>query len=353
MQRSTRKDVAARAGVSVATVSYVVNNGPRPVSPETKRQVLEAIEALGYRPHAIARSLKTGRTKTVGLLVQSLIPTFIARLTNAVEDNLAKWDYGLILASAHEDCDREQHMLQVLADQSIDGLLYIPTSCSHGDTVTRLMGQGLPVVFVDRYIPGIPADAVLTDNVGASKMAVEYLIQRGCQKIVCLTFGEEASSAVDRMEGYRQALEEHGYPHDKQNALTVRYAAGETVEPVLLAYIDTYGIPDGVFCTTDNFVVETLKTLRKRSIKVPDQVQLAGGFDRAEWNSLLEPPIPFLIQDYRLIAQRAVEFLMKRIDGKNDAPRKELIPAEFEFDDEVGDTAPDHRASKEVAMTNS
>jgi LacI family transcriptional regulator len=331
IKRPTRKDVAAYAGVSVATISYVVNNGPRTVTEETRRRVLEAIKTLGYRPHAIARSLKTGSSKTVGLLVQSLIPTFIGRLVNSVEDNLAKWGYGLILASTHEDCDRERQMLHVLADQSIDGLLYIPTTCSNSDIVMRLIEQGLPLVFMDRYIPGVPADAVMTDNVSASKKAVEYLIQQGCQKIVCLSFSKDASSAVERVEGYRQAIEEHGYQYDNRNVLMVRYAEGGSVEPALLAYIDTFGKPDGILCTTDSFVIETMKTLRQRSIKVPDQVRLVGGFDRAEWNTLLDPPIPFVIQDFQLIAQRAVEFLMERIEGEEIAPRMELIKADFVF----------------------
>ncbi len=331
VKRPTRKDVAAYAGVSVATISYVVNNGPRTVSDETRQRVLEAIQALGYRPHAIARSLKTGSTHTVGLLVQSMIPTFIARLVNSIEDGLAKWGYGLILASTHEDCDRERQMLQVLADQSIDGLLYIPTTCSNIDIVMRLIEHGLPIVFMDRYIPGVPVDAVMTDNVNAAKKAVECLVEQGCQKIICLSYSKEASSALERVDGYRQALEEQGFLYDSQNVLVVRYAKGESVEPALTSYIDTFGIPDGILCTTDSFVIETLKTLRQRSIRVPDQVRVAGGFDRADWNILLDPPIPFLVQDFELIAQRAVEFLMERIDGKEYAPRMELIPADFDF----------------------
>jgi LacI family transcriptional regulator len=330
VKRPTRKDVAAYAGVSVATISYVVNNGPRTVTKETRQRVLDAIKALGYRPHAIARSLKTGSTQTVGLLVQSLIPTFIARLVNAVEDNLAVRGYGLILASTHEDCARERQMLHVLADQSIDGLLYIPTTCLNGDLVMRLIDQGLPIVFLDRYIPGIPADAVMTDNVSAAKKAVEFLIQNNCKKIVCLSFSSEASSALERIEGYQQALQENGVPYDKENILTVKYVEGGSVEPALLAYIDTYGIPDGIFCTTDSFVIETMKTLRQCSINVPDQVRVVGGFDRADWNTLLDPPIPFLKQDFELLAQRAVEFLMERIDGKDYAPRIERVPVEFD-----------------------
>jgi DNA-binding LacI/PurR family transcriptional regulator len=309
----------------------VVNNGPRPVSAETRKRVLVAIEELGYHPHAIARSLKTGNTRTVGLLVQSLIPTFIGRLVNSVEDNLAKWDYGLILASTHEDCDRERHMLDVLATQSLAGLLYIPTACVNSDKVGRLIEEGTPVVFIDRFIPGVNADAVMTDNVAAAKLVTEYLVQQGCKRIICLSFSEEASSALERVEGYRQALEQHGFPFDERMVLLVRYAAGDSVEPALLAYMENYGLPDGILCTTDTFIIEAMRMLRQHSIKVPDQIRVAGGFANAPWNSLMDPPVPLIKQNFHIIAQRAVEFLMDRIEGKDDPPRIERVEAQFDF----------------------
>jgi LacI family transcriptional regulator len=331
-KRPIRTDVAKYAGVSVATVSYVVNNGPRSVSDETRQRVLDAINELGYRPHAIARSLKTGSTKTVGLLVQSLMPSFITHLVTAVENSLARSGYGLILASTHEDCDRERNMLQVLADQSIDGLLYIPTTCGNGDIVLQLIHQNIPVVFMDRYIPGIPADVVMTDNICGTKKLVEYLIHKGRHKIVCLTFSTEASSAVDRIEGYCQALIEHGLPYEQHNVLVVRYAEGESVEPALLDYIASYGLPDGIICTTDTFTIETLRTLKRIGLKVPEQVYVAGGFVQADWNALLDHPIPIVYQNFQQIAERAVEFLLERMEGNEYPPRVELVQAGYDFE---------------------
>jgi transcriptional regulator with XRE-family HTH domain len=120
MKRPTMKDVARATGVSEATVSYVINNGPRPVQKDTRQKILTAINDLGYRPHAIARSLKKGSTRTVGFLVQSLISPFVSNLVNSIEKNLAKHDYGLILASAHENCEREGKYMQTdLHDRTI------------------------------------------------------------------------------------------------------------------------------------------------------------------------------------------------------------------------------------------
>ena len=173
-KRPTRKDVAALAKVSVATVSYVVNGGPRPVAAETRERVLNAVEQLGYRPHAIARSLKTGNTHTVALLAQSLIEPFTGYFVNAIERCLDKHGYELILASSHEDREREKRLLDVLAARSIDGLLYIPVSNKDPEPVLAIIDEGIPVIFVDRYIPGVPADVVMSDNVAATRQLTDY-----------------------------------------------------------------------------------------------------------------------------------------------------------------------------------
>jgi DNA-binding LacI/PurR family transcriptional regulator len=329
MKRATMKDVAKLAGVSGATVSYVVNNGPRPVSDETRSRVLSAIETLHYHPHALARSLKKGSSQTIGFLVQSLISPFVSNLVNSIEENLANRGYGLILASAHENPERELQMLNTLASQAIDGLLYIPTSYENGDVVKHLIEEGLPVVFVDREIKGIPADIVMTDNLGAAKLATDYMIQKGCRRILCITFSEEASSAMDRMEGYRQALKENGIPLDEKLIYLFPYASGESLEKSLLAQIKEFGLPDGIICMTDTMLIDATETLKKLGIRVPEQVQVGGGFFNSPWNRLLDPPMPVVSQNYALIARYAVEFLLDRINGNKELPRVKLVDVDF------------------------
>jgi DNA-binding LacI/PurR family transcriptional regulator len=329
MKRPTMNDVAKVAGVSEATVSYVINNGPRPVAKDTRLRILAAIETLGYRPHAVARSLKKGRTQTVGLLVQSLISPFVSNLVNSIEENLAKRNYGLILASAHEDNERDNHMLNTLANQSIDGLLYIPTSCANGGLVKQLIREGLPLVFVDRYIEGVPADVVMTDNIRAAKEMTQYMIRKGCRRILCISFSGEASSALARMEGYRQALTQNGLPLDENLVYVYQYASGESVEKSLLDHVGRFGLPDGILCTADNMLIDATKTLKEIGVDVPEQVQITGGFFDSPWNNLVDPPLPVVSQNYKPMAAHAVEFLLDRINGNKEPPRVKLIEAEF------------------------
>lgn len=335
VKRVTRSDVAKLAGVSDATVSYVVNNGPRSVAEDTRIKVLAAIEELGYRPHAIARSLRKGSTQTIGLLVQSLIQSFVSHLVNSFEEYLADEGYRLVLASTHEDPTREADLLNVLASQSIDGLLYIPSSHVHSQLVTRLIEEGMPLVFVDRYVEEVQADVVMTDNIGAAREMTNYMIQCGCRKIMCVSFSMVASSALERIEGYRQALLANSLPVDENLIAVFRYASGELWDDELLAYFHQNGTPDGILCTTDSQLIQVTRTLIRAGIRVPEQVLVAGGFFESPWNDLLPSPFPLVKQDYQQIAEVAVSYLLDRINGNNEPPRIKLVSPEYYFPEQL------------------
>jgi len=331
MYRPTRNDVAKLAKVSTATVSYVLNDGPRPVAKATRARVQAAIKRLKYHPHAIARSLSKGKTQTIGFLAPSLVAAFQAHLVDAVEEDLARRGYDLLLASSHEDSAHEIHVLNTLASRSIDGLLLVPTSSGSGAKIRELIARGLPVVFVDRYVPGVAADRVATDNLEAARHATSYLIEKGCKRLVCISFSDEASSAIDRVEGFRRAISEHGLVARDHTVLHVRYAAGESVSTKLSSYLARSGVPDGILCTTDGFLIETVKFLRSQGVRVPGQVQVTGGFFVSPWNEILDPPLPIISQDYQRIADQAVQFLIDRIETKGPAvaPRLQLVPANY------------------------
>ncbi|HET6411604.1 MAG TPA: LacI family DNA-binding transcriptional regulator [Anaeromyxobacter sp.] len=331
MDRPTRNDVARLARVSTATVSYVLNDGPRPVAEKTRARVQAAIRKLKYQPHAIARSLSKGKTQTVGFLAPSLVAPFQAHLVDAVEQNLARRGYGLILASSHENAAHELQMLNTLASRLIDGLLLVPTSSQNSEKIRELIGRGLPVVFVDRYVPGVPTDVVASDNVEAARHATSYLIRKGCRHLVCISFSDEASSAIDRVKGFKKALSEHGLSAGDHPVLFVRYAAGESVSAELSAHLDRVGVPDGILCTIDAFLIEAVKFLRSRGVEVPGQTLVAGSFFVSPWNEILDPPFPIVSQDYERIAEHAVRFLIERIEAGEAplAPRRQLIPANY------------------------
>jgi DNA-binding LacI/PurR family transcriptional regulator len=268
----------------------------------------------------------------VGLLIPTLISPGFPHLINAVEDCLAAHDYALVLASSHEDPERERRMLDVMASQSIDGLLFTPTTSQHSGVVLRLMEQGMPVVFLDRHIPGVPADRVMTDNARAARQATEFLIGRGCRRILCVSFSWVASSAVERVQGYRQALREHNLPVEEDMVLVVPDPTGEGAGGALDGYRDIHGLPDGILCTSQMHTVSVMRALRDRDIHVPDQIAVVGGFFISPWDVLLEPPLPLVNQDMDSMAQQAVGFLMQRLGGENPPPRAVLLDAKLVTD---------------------
>lgn len=330
-KRPTRSDVAKLAGVSSATVSYVVNNGPRPVAAETRQLVLNSIETLGYKPHAIARSLRTGTTRTIGVLVPNVIAGYFGCLVTDIELQLAERGYSMLLANSGENHEREHQMLTLLSDRSIDGLLHVPISQKNNSGVEELIEDGIPVVFMDRYSPNVEADVVMTDNVKAAKQATEYMIKSGCKHIVCISFHNEASTALSRVDGYRQALQENGLQVDEDTILLTRWPFGESAETMLAAYIETHGLPDGIFCTVEGFISESIRVLRKLGVYTNYQTLVAGGFTASEspWHDLMDRPIPIVRQNTQLIARRAVELLMERINGDKSPTKIELIPADL------------------------
>jgi LacI family transcriptional regulator len=330
-KRPTRSDVAKLAGVSVATVSYVVNSGPRPVAEETKRKVLSAIEELGYKPHAIARSLKTGNTQTIGVLIPNVVAGYFGHLVTELELRLAESGYSMLLANSQEDHDRERRMLSLLSERSIDGLLHVPISQKNASGVGRLIEDGIPVVFIDRYTPNVPADVVMTDNITAAKQVTSYMIDNCCRRIVCLTFHDEASSAFDRVEGYRQALIEHDIPVDENLILFSKWPFGDKAETILQNHFTTYGVPDGIFCTVEGFLAGTIRVARVLSANSQTRIQVAGGFTASfsPWLELLDSPIPILRQRIEVIAKQAVEYLMSRMQGDESPPRTTLVEAEL------------------------
>jgi LacI family transcriptional regulator len=167
--------------------------------------------------------------------------------------------------------------------------------------------------------------------VEAARHATDYLIRKGCKRCICISFSDEASSAIDRVKGFRKALAENGMSADEHPVMVVKYAAGDTVSAHLSAYLEKSGVPDGILCTTDGFFIETVKFLRSRGFKVPGQTEVTGSFFFSPWNEILDPPMPIVCQDYDLIADRAVKYLIERIEGSGPAPapRLDLVPANY------------------------
>ena len=315
-RKPTRKDVAKLAEVSEATVSNVFNNKNKRVSEETTKRVLEAARKLDYRPDLIARSLKTGKTNVIGLTIPIISSPMLSVLANHVHESLFKCGYMVNVINTHEDKALEDMAINLLHSQSVDGLIACPVSRKVPEVIRKFSRRGVPVVFLDRYATNFEADTISIDNIKWGEMGTDHLIGEGCQRSYCISFSRQASSAIDRITGFKRSLQKHNLPFDEHQIIFAEDPMGNLVEELFANHINAHGLPDGILCTSQEIGMGVLKAFRQMEIDFPSQRLVV--FD-AEWGQLLDPPIPVVKQNAKEMAETAVDILMRRLDG-DDSP---------------------------------
>ncbi|MEO3744712.1 LacI family DNA-binding transcriptional regulator [Plantactinospora sp. B5E13] len=321
-RRPTMVDVAARAGVSVKTVSRVVNNAPY-VQPELVERVLAAVAELGFRRNHLASTLRSGQaTATIGLLIEEIANPFYATIAGAVAEVAADHDTMLIIASSEEDPAREQQLLRDLCARRVDGLLVVPAGEDH----TFLAGEvelGTPAVFLDRPAGGLRADTVLLDNRGGARAGVRRLTADGHRRIAVLLDSTSVYTMRERLAGARDALTEAGAADDP---LLVRDGIRDpaTAARVVAELLDQPDPPTAFFSLNNRISLGAVEELHRR-----DSDATLLGFDDFDSARLLPYPLTVIAYDTHTLARTAAELLFRRIRGDRDAPRDVLVPTEL------------------------
>jgi LacI family transcriptional regulator len=324
-ERPTMRDVAREAGVSLKTVSRVVNGEPA-VGAATAARVTDAIAALGYRRNEIARSLRPGQASaTVGLVIGDAANPFYSAIARAVEEVARHHRHLLITASSEDDPERERDVVHALTRHRVDGLLIVPAG--RGGEQGYLQPEltmGTPIVFVDRPPAGIEADAILIDNVGGARRAVEHLIAHGHRRIGVVGDAPSFWTVGERVEGYRQALEAAGISFDRARVRLRPHDTAEA-ESVAGALLEEPGSVTAIFATNNRNVVGVLRALRAHR---RDRVALVG-FDDFELSDMLATPVTVVRHDTSEMGRRAAELLFARLAGDDSPPKRIVLPTEL------------------------
>jgi LacI family transcriptional regulator len=304
--RVTRKRVAQYAGVSEATVSYVVNNGPRPVASETRARVLQAIRDLGYHPSDIARSLRLQRTSTIGLVVPDTANPFYGEIARIVENVSYARGYTAILCNSNLDPEREADYLNMLRTKRVEGIVLIPT---HPDTVDGLLRDQIRTVVLEYDIEG--AHCLVADDFEGGRLAVEHLLALGHCRIACITRAGDTSSSEKRVKGYRAALKRANVPVDDR--LIVEAGASiASGEAAALRLLDLAEPPTAIFTHNDMFAIGVYSAVRKRGLRIPEDISLVGFDDIAE-AAYLHPPLTTVLYPKQSMGERAAGLLIDLI----------------------------------------
>ncbi|NUL23988.1 LacI family DNA-binding transcriptional regulator [Streptomyces lunaelactis] len=304
------KDVASRAGVGLKTVSRVVNGEPG-VPPDTERRVQEAIESLGFRRNDSARVLRKGRTASIGLVLEDLADPFYGPLNRAVEEVARAHGALLINGSSAEDPEREQELVLALCARRVDGLIVIPAGHDHRYLEPEIKA-GIATVFVDRPAGQIDADVVLSDSFGGARKGVAHLIAHGHRRIGFIGDQPRIHTAVERVRGYRAAMEDAGLVVD-DSWVSLGITAPERVRAAAEAMLEGPEPVTAIFAGNNRVTVTAVRVLAERERPVA-----LVGFDDIELADLLG--ITVIAQDAATLGRTAAERLFRRLDGVDDEP---------------------------------
>lgn len=314
---ATIKDVAAHAEVSVATVSAVMN-GNKYVSPELAKRVRESIAALGYERNSLAQGLKTQTSHTIGLIISDITNPFFTSIVRGVEDVANLHHYSLILGNTDEDQKKEMSYIRLLESKRADGLIVAATTGSHKYLQDA---HHLPLVCIDRSLFDLGIDAVLVDNVGGARAAVEHLIALGHTHVGIVTGIAGITTTEERLTGYTQALTAHGIEVDPTliAAADSRVDGGE--RGVLRLLTQGAVRPTALFLMNGLMVIGALQAMARLGLRCPEDVALVC-FDDFEWASVMHPHLTTVRQPTYEIGQRAAQLLFERLRQRDRAPQE-------------------------------
>jgi LacI family transcriptional regulator len=344
---ATRDDVARRAGVSNAVVSYVVNAGPRPVAPATRERVLAVIEELGYRPNSVARSLRARRSFALGLVVPDSANPFFSELGKAVEDAGFDAGYTLLLGNSMDDEERERHYVRTFIERQVDGLVLISVSRS-GLVASELGDSRIPVVSLQSLDARIQAPTILVDNEGGAAEAVRHLLEHGADSVACLTGPAGIPSADERAHGWAAALDAAGAPVAGRVCVRTEFSRSSGYRAALRLLVKQR--PRALFVASDEQAYGVLRAAAELGVRVPGELALVA-FDGIPANEFTVPSLSTMRIPFRELGRAAVRCLVDQIDGgRSPEGGVDRLPATLERRASCG--CPDRPARDVVAGPN-
>jgi LacI family transcriptional regulator len=320
---ATIQDVANKANVSITTVSHVIN-GTRYVSDGLKERVYSAMDELHFRPNGLARSLRMGKTKTIGLIIPDNSNSFFAEMSRHIEDFGFQRGYSVILCNTDENPEKELAYIDVLMNKQVDGIIFIATGNST-ENVERLKNLRIPIVFADREYPSSAADVVMVDNQYGGRLAAQYLLELGHTRFACIGGDQDLLASQLRLQGFMDVIQDKGLSVGPEWVFSgdFHFQAGLQCMDDLLAQWGTTPVderPTAVFICNDMMALGAIRSIRKHGLSIPRDLSIIG-FDNIRLAEWLSPSLTTVAQPIADLAQSAVDALLGRIEGQQEEVR--------------------------------
>lgn len=325
METVTIKDIARETGLSVATVSRVINDN-YPVSKESRRRVTEAMEKLHYRPNAIARSLRSNRSNLIALVVADLSNRFFMEAAKGLEEELGKHGYNLVIASSDGKSVKESKLLETLVERRVDGLC-IASVDQDGAAINSIIEGGTPVVLIDRGLENVRASQVLWNDTETARMLTNVLIENGHRDIAMVNVTLSHMTGQNRLRGFKGAMEEAGISVPKDFISSSGFSSDDAYGFVKRV-LSKRRRPTGFVCANNVMTEGAIRAFREMKMEIGRDVSLVS-FGYLECNKYLEPQITSAELNSRVMGRRAGMILLEQIQGASVESTQVVLRSEF------------------------
>lgn len=335
----TVADVAKAAGVGFATAARTLG-GYGSVSPEVRKRVMQAAAVLAYRPNRLARSMATGTSRTLGVVVADIENQFFARIVRGISDVARPAGFEVVLVNSDESVHEEQVAVRMLVEKQVEGVIVAPAAVNDFGHLSELRDFGMPIVLLDRNIPDLAVDAVVIDGMHAAEAATDYLIGLGHRRIAIVTdvppdtplpadFSppDSVATAGARLAGFLKALDRAGLPVEEP---LVRRASPTVVGAFREAdaLMDLPTRPSAIFTTDNVMTLGTFEALQDRAVRIPDDLSLIG-FDDLDWSRIVHPPLSVVSQPVHELGATAARTLLACIQGRAGHAQVRVLPTKL------------------------
>ena len=331
MKRVSLRTIADQVGVSTATVSIVLNgkNKKGRVSEETSKKIVDKAKELNYMPNTLAKALRMGSSKTIGLVIADISNVFFGTLALHIQEYAEKEGYAIIIVNTSEDFNKMEKMIQLLKARQVDGFIITPTENSKS-LIENLITEKMPLVLVDRSFPDLQVNSVLINNYDISYKSTQQLIQQGCKNIAIVTYKQDQFHINERKRGFVEAMKDADI-YNSDNIKEVRYDYLKSdIDIEIENLINKKDKVDGIFFTTNSISINAVKSLIRNNINIPKDIQIMC-FDESDAFYLLPYAVPFIKQPIKQMAQESMKLLIDDIqmDRGNVEVKQCVIEAEL------------------------
>ncbi|GAA4209864.1 LacI family DNA-binding transcriptional regulator [Pedobacter jeongneungensis] len=330
MKSLSIKDIAVKANVSITTVSFIINGKAKEKS--ISEAVIEKVEKIiaesGYKPNQIARSLRTGNSNIIGLIIEDISNSFFSRIARLIEDKAYKRGYKIIYSSTENSVDKAKELINMFKSRKVDAYIISPIKGIEED-VKMLLEDGNPVIFFDRNLPDINTSYVGADHLNASYQSIQSFIDQGKKNIALVTTDINVEQIVERYDGYKKALEDNGIKYDENLVLKIHFNQEESETISQIKQLFEQKNIDAVLFATNYLAISGLKVLKQINKKIGDDFAVIA-YDDHEAFELHTPGISTVQQPLEEIAENVIKIILKQLSSKTKLENQQvIIPAKL------------------------